>query len=118
MEYKIEITPLAIELLSKVKDKREQERLRKPIEQLKSEPDKQGKSLSRGLKGYPSIRVLGQRYPIVYRVDKEKIIVVIVGAGIRKEGDKKDIYKILNKFFLIKNTILNARLVIPMIQQF
>ena len=99
MEYKIEITPLAIELLSKVKDKREQQGLGKRIEQLKSEPDKQGKALSGGLKGYRSIRALGQRYRIVYRVDQEKIIVVIVGAGIRKEGDKKDIYKILNKFF-------------------
>ena len=99
MEYQIEITPLAIELLSKVKDKREQQGLRKRIEQLKSEPDKQGKALSGVLKSYRSIRALGQRYRIVYRVDKQKIIVVIVGAGIRKEGDKKDIYKILNKFF-------------------
>jgi hypothetical protein len=29
MQYKIEITPLAIELLSKIKDKREQEGLKK-----------------------------------------------------------------------------------------
>lgn len=99
MEYKVEVTPLAIELLSKVKDKREQQGLSKRIEQLKFEPDKQGKALSGRLQGYRSIRALGQRYRIVYRVDKEKIIVVIVGAGIRKEGDKKDIYKILNKFF-------------------
>ena len=99
MKYKIEITLLAIELLNKVKDKREQQGLRKRIEQLKFEPDKQGKALSGGLKGYRSIRALGQRYRIIYRVDQEKIIVVIVGAGIRKEGDKKDIYKILNKFF-------------------
>ena len=99
MEYKIEITPLAIELLSKIKDKREQQGLRKRIEKLAFEPDKQGKALSGKLQGYRSIRALGQRYRIVYRVDKEKIIVVIIGAGIRKEGDKKDIYKILNKFF-------------------
>ncbi len=60
---------------------------------------KQGKALVGRLKGYRSIRALGQRYRIVYRVDKSKIIVVIVGAGIRKEGDKKDIYRILNKFY-------------------
>lgn len=99
MEYQIEITPLALELLSQVKDKREQQGLRQRIEQLTFEPDKQGKALSGVLKGYRSIRALGQRYRIVYRVDREKIIVVIVGAGIRKEGDRKDIYKILNKFF-------------------
>ena len=50
MEYKIEITPLAIESLSKVKDRREQQRLKKRIEKLAFEPDKQGKALSGKLK--------------------------------------------------------------------
>jgi mRNA interferase RelE/StbE len=99
MEYEIEITPLALELLSKIKNRKEQEGLSKRIEQLKLEPEKQGKALSGVLKGYRSVRTLGQRYRIVYRVDSEKIVVVIVGAGIRKEGDKKDIYRILNRYF-------------------
>ena len=99
MEYKIEITALALKLLGKIKDRREQQVISKRIEQLKYEPDLQGKPLSGVLKGYRSVRTLGQRYRIVYRIDREKIIVVIVGAVIRKEGDKKDIYKILNEFF-------------------
>ncbi len=99
MEYQIEITPLALELLSKIKDRREQQTISKRIEQLKLEPNKQGKALSGVLKGYRSIRVLGQRYLIVYQVNEAKIVVTIVGAGIRKEGDKKDIYRVLNKFF-------------------
>ncbi len=99
MQYKIEITPLAIELLSKIKDKREQQGLKQRIEKLTSEPEKQGKALSGKLKGYRSVRALGQRYRIVYRVDRSTITVLIVGAGIRKEGARKDIYAILNKFF-------------------
>jgi mRNA interferase RelE/StbE len=99
MQYKIEITPLAIELLSKIKDKKEQQGLKKRIEKLTSEPEKQGKALSGKLKGYRSVRALGQRYRIVYRVDSSTITVLIVGVGIRKEGAKKDIYAILNKFF-------------------
>jgi mRNA interferase RelE/StbE len=99
MEYEIEITPLGIELLSKIKDKREQQGLKKRIEKLKQEPDKQGKALQGKLKGYRSIRALGQRYRLVYRVDQSKVTVVIVGAGIRHEGSKKDIYAVLNKFF-------------------
>ena len=99
MEYKIEITALAFELLGKIKDRRKQQVISKRIEQLKYEPDLQGKPLSGVLKGYRSVRTLGQRYRIVYRIDREKIIVVIVGVGVRKEGDKKDIYKILNEFF-------------------
>ena len=100
MEYRIEITPLAIELLSKIKDKREQQGLKKRIEKLASEPEKQGKALSGKLKEYRSVRALGQRYRIVYRVERETITVIIVGAGIRKEGARKDIYAILNKFFI------------------
>ena len=99
MQYKIEITPLAIELLSKIKDKREQEGLKKRIEKLTLEPEKQGKALSGKLKGYRSVRALGQRYRIVYRVEQSRITVLIVGAGICKEGAKKDIYAVLNKFF-------------------
>ncbi len=99
MQYKIEITPLAIELLSKIKDKREQEGLKKRIEKLTLEPEKQGKALSGKLKGYRSVRALGQRYRIVYRVEQSRITVLIVGAGIRKEGAQKDIYAVLNKFF-------------------
>ena len=99
MEYKLEITPLAIELLEKIKDKREQQGLKKRIEKLKLEPEKQGKALSGKLKGYRSVRALGQRYRIVYRVDRSEVIVIIVGVGIRKEGAKKDIYTILNSLF-------------------
>lgn len=99
MEYQIEIAPLALELLSKIKDRREQQTISKRIEQLKIEPHKQGKALTGSLKGYRGIRVLGQRYRIVYQVKEERIVVVIVGVGIRKEGDKKDIYRVLNKFF-------------------
>lgn len=97
MEYQIKITPLAIEMLSKIKDAREQKGLSQRIEKLRYEPDKQGKALSGKLKGYRSIRALGQRYRIVYRVDRQKIVVIIIGTGIRKEGAKKDIYETLNK---------------------
>ncbi len=99
MKYRLEITPLAIELLAKIKDRREQQGLKKRIEKLQLEPQKQGKALSGKLGGYRSVRALGQRYRIVYRVDQTKIVVIIVGAGIRKEGSKKDIYSILNRFF-------------------
>ena len=99
MSYQIEITPLGIELFAKIKDRREQTILKQRINKLKSEPDKQGKALSGKLKGYRSIRALGQRYRIIYKVDRAKVTVIVVGAGIRKDGSKKDIYAILNKFF-------------------
>ena len=97
MEYQIELIPLALKLLAKVTDKREQLLLRKRIEKLKVEPEKQGKALTGQLRGYRSVRAVGQRYRIIYRVDRTRVVVVIVGAGIRREGDKKDIYAILER---------------------
>ncbi len=52
--YQIQLIPLAIKLLGKIKDQREQTLLTKKIEQLKQEPEKQGKPLLRKLKGYGS----------------------------------------------------------------
>jgi mRNA interferase RelE/StbE len=97
MEYQIEIIPLALELLATIKDRREQEGLSQRIEKLKQDPNRQGKALTGSLKGYRSVRALGQRYRIVYRVDLHRVVVVIVGVGIRKQGDKKDIYNKLKK---------------------
>ena len=63
-KYQIQLIPLAIKLLGKIKDKREQKLLTKKIEQLKQEPEKQGKPLSGKLKSYRSVRAVGQRYRI------------------------------------------------------
>jgi mRNA interferase RelE/StbE len=97
--YQIQLIPLALKLLGKIKDQREQKILTKRIEQLKQEPEKQGKALSGKLRGYRSIRAVGQRYRIIYRIDQENIVVIIIGVGIRKDGDKEDIYNYLQKFF-------------------
>ncbi len=97
IEYKIRLTPLALEMLAGVKDRREQEKLRDRIDQLRIEPEKQGKALVDNLSGFRSIRAVGQRYRIVYKVEPDRVVVVVVGLGRRKEGDKKDIYAILEK---------------------
>jgi len=47
--------------------------------------------------GYRSIRTIGQRYRIIYKVDGEKVTVLVVTVGIRKEGDKKDAYELAKR---------------------
>jgi mRNA interferase RelE/StbE len=64
------------------------------IEKLKDEPDKQGKALSEELSGYRSIRAVGQRYRIIYRLEQNQVVVVIVGVGRRKEEDTRDVYAV------------------------
>ena len=97
IEYEIQLTPLALEMLEAVTDRREQEKLRDRIDPLKVEPQKQGKALVDNLSGFPSIRAVGQRYRIVYQVEQDRVLVVVVGLGRRRDGDKKDIYTILEK---------------------
>jgi mRNA interferase RelE/StbE len=92
LEYRVVLTPEARQLFSQIKDRREQQLLLSRIEKLKSEPHRQGKALSEDLIGYRSIRAVGQRYRIIYRIEQEQVLVIVVAIGRRKEGDKKDIY--------------------------
>ena len=96
MKYKILITDTCLALLEKIPDKKIQRRILNRIEGLSDEPDKQGKMLVKDLSGFRSIHAAG-RYRIIYKVDKQTVIIYILAAGIRKQGDKKDIYKIAKK---------------------
>jgi mRNA interferase RelE/StbE len=97
-EYKIQLTSLALEMLAEIKDKRHLQILGNCIEKLKFNPEEKGKPLTGKLKGYHSIRAVGQRYRIVYQVQRLNLVVMILGVGLRVEGDKKDIYQQIKKF--------------------
>src|SRR6266853_37518 len=47
--------------------------------------------------GYRSVRAVGQRYRIIYRVERTLVTVVVVAAGIRKAGSREDIYRVAAK---------------------
>jgi mRNA interferase RelE/StbE len=94
VEYRIIFSIQAQQLFTEVKDRREQSIILTRIEKLKDEPEKQGKALSEELSGYRSIRAVGQRYRVVYRIERDQVVVVIVGIGRRKEGDKRDVYAV------------------------
>ncbi len=91
-EYNIRLTPLALEMLSEIKDQRHLQKLRERIDKLKSNPEQQGKALTDNLKGYRSVRAVGQRYRIIYQVKQNEILVLIVGIGLRKAGSSQDVY--------------------------
>ncbi|GCL43605.1 MULTISPECIES: type II toxin-antitoxin system RelE/ParE family toxin [Nostocales] len=97
IEFEIQLTPLALEMLTNIKDKRHQKALISRIDKLKIEPEKQGKPLTGQLINYRSLRAVGQRYRIVYQVENDKVVVLVVGIGLRKEGNKEDIYNLLQK---------------------
>jgi len=102
--YKIKLTLIASENIKKL-DIHSRNQVLNKIESLKNEPLLLGKALKGSLKEFRSIRAAGQRYRIIYEVQKNDIIVIILAVGIRKEGDKKDIYELMKKY--IKTGLLD-----------
>lgn len=92
--FKIVISPTALEMLGAVQDRRIRRKLAERIDRLSFEPEKQGKALSGEVVGLRSVRAVGQRSRIIYRVKEAEVFVYVLALGIRKEGDKSDIYAI------------------------
>ena len=97
MIYQVDILPAAEEMVLEIADRRVQEKILERMTALANDPELQGKALGDDLAGYRSIRAVGQRYRIIYRVDRLIVTVVVVAAGIRKEGSREDIYRVAAK---------------------
>jgi len=96
LKYRVLITDTCLALIRKIGDKNTQRTILDRIQELSEEPDNQGKMLVKDLSGFRSIHAAG-RYRILYKIEKKTVIVYVLAAAIRKEGDKKDIYQIAKK---------------------
>lgn len=94
MRWTVELTQTALDQLASIKDQRIQRSVRKRLKSLEQDPDKQGKALTDELIGYRSIRAVGQRYRIIYRLEESTVVVYVVVVGLRKEGSKRDVYAV------------------------
>ena len=97
MSWIVRLTVPAKKQLADMKDKRIRESISRRINGLENDPERQGKLLTDELAGYRSIRAVGQRYRIIYKIEAERVIVLVVTIGIRKEKDKKDAYELAKK---------------------
>jgi mRNA interferase RelE/StbE len=97
MNWQIMFTPEAQSMMDAIKDRRVKQKVTQRIDKLAEDPLKQGKSLGAELTDLYSVRAAGQRYRIIYSLDGEKILILIVGVGIRREGSKTDIYALAKK---------------------
>jgi mRNA interferase RelE/StbE len=95
--YRVDILPAAQDMVLKIADRRIQEKLLERMTALAGDPELQGKPLGDDLAGYRSVRAVGQRYRIIYRVERSTVVVMVVAAGIRKEGSREDIYRVAAK---------------------
>ena len=89
-------------MLEAVQDRRVRDKIRDRIDGLAEEPEKQGKPLTGELTGYWSLRAVGQRYRIIYRIVEGKVLVLVMALGIRKEGSWKDIYVLAQKLLRLR----------------
>jgi mRNA interferase RelE/StbE len=84
-------------MLSNIADRRVREQIAKRVDSLKQDPEKLGKPLLGELSGYRSLRASGQRFRIIYKVERSQVVVIVLAMGIRKQGDKRDIYALAQK---------------------
>ena len=100
--YRVLFTPLAQDHLDAIADRRIRDKIVDRAEGLATDPELQGKPLGDELAGLRSLRAVGQRYRIIYRVRRQEVQVVIVAAGIRKEGHRDDIYRVAERLFRLR----------------
>jgi mRNA interferase RelE/StbE len=95
--FEVELTPAANIMLKGITDARERAKLIEVLRGLAKEPETKGKPLTGDLLGYRSLRAVGQRYRIIYRVERGLVTVIVVAVGRRKAGSKRDIYELARK---------------------
>jgi mRNA interferase RelE/StbE len=100
--FAITWTETALKLVEAIPDQRVRRLISERADQLAKAPEQQGKPLVGELTGFRSVRAAGQRYRIVYRVERREVVVAIVAVGKRKEGDKSDIYALAKKLVRLR----------------
>ena len=102
MKYQIYLTPQAKVMLEKITDRRIQLKIKERIDGLAVDPELQGKPLTEELLGFRSLRAVGQRFRILYKIEKKQVWVVVVALGLRKAGDKADIYQLAKRLLRLR----------------
>lgn len=89
--HELKYTPTALELLDQINDT--DGKVEAKVKQLRNHPRSRGKRLNTPLSHLHSAKA--GAYRIIYLVKEE--VVFIYGAGLRKEGDRDDIYNVIKR---------------------
>ncbi|MBI2001264.1 MAG: type II toxin-antitoxin system RelE/ParE family toxin [candidate division NC10 bacterium] len=100
--YRVVLTPTARSMLAAIKVRRIQEKIREKIDGLARDPDLHGKPLLGELTGLRGVRAVAQRYRIIYRVHQDRVEVLVVAIGLRREGHREDIYRLAQRLLRLK----------------
>ncbi len=97
MVWQVFLTQEAEKMLFAIRDRRVRKLLQSRAMKLKNSPEQQGKPLVRELAGCRSVRAVGQRYRIIYEINGDRQEVWVVTLGVRKEGNRGDVYEIASR---------------------
>ncbi len=95
--FAVEWAPTAVKALAAIEDRRVRRKIFERASALAAEPEIQGKALVGPLAGCRSVRAVGQRYRIIYRVERGRVVVIVLAVGLRKGGHRADIYELAKK---------------------
>jgi mRNA interferase RelE/StbE len=85
-------------MLRTIQDRRVRGIIAQRIDALAYELDKQGRALLGELAGYRSVRAVGQCYRIIYQVNQDRRVeVVVIALGLKREGSRRDIYSLAQR---------------------
>lgn len=96
VRYRVTLTKTVSEALQRI-EKRAQKQIIDKLRDLEESPLNRGSALLGELQGYRDVRAAGQRYRIIYAVEEDRVVVLVVYVGMRKDGDKNDVYAIAKK---------------------
>ena len=93
-EYQIAILPEAESQLRQITDQRVARQIANRIRGLRESSEQQGRALWGELSGHRRVGAASGRYRVVYRVSRDRLEVTVVAVGIRREGSKRDVYRL------------------------
>ena len=92
-------------MLADIRDRRIRQQIINKLHTVKQDPESAGKPLVGELSGCYSIRAAAGRYRVIYRIVNDRLIVLVVAVGIRRESDRRDIYEVARR--LIRNRLVD-----------
>ena len=96
MSHSVVLTERAKKDLSEIGNPVIREQIVQRINILKTRPEA-GKPLRGKLAEYRSLRAARNRYRIIYRIVKDRILVIVITVGLRKGDDFRDVYQSLER---------------------
>ena len=96
--FRVKLVDRAIDDLRRIGKrygKKTYETIRDLVRDLEFEPNKKGEPLRGTLSGLYSRHY--SRFRIIYHVDSDELVVLVIACGFHEDGSRKDIYKLIER---------------------